>query len=173
MLLGAQETNGIVNQNISLNLFRKMPARDKLQSGGGPDPVFLFNQIKRFMGSDAIPRFYGPWHHPAHVRAGSLRKKILTPIIRGYTPGIRNGQLRGTFQVMSLWVVPIEAAIGAPDGTVRRFHIGVEKHTFPHVNRTRWIRRVGAVCMMGVMVVKAAQKNLPAIGPPIPVIVGQ
>ena len=160
----AQKTNRVVDQEIALDIIRKMAAGNKLQARCWPHPVCFFNQLNRFVGGFAVARQHRTGHHPANIGAGGFGKKRLSPVVKRNTPGIWNGQLCRAFQLVELGRVAIEAAVGSPNGAIRRFDVGVQKHTFARINSARRIDRERVAVVVRIVVIVATQQNFAFVG---------
>src|SRR5690606_28942133 len=93
MLLGSQETNGIVDQEIALHLIWEMATGYKFQPRGRSHTVIRFDQAPRRVGVNTIARFYRSRHHPTDIWTGSFRIEILSPFIEGNAPRIEGIRL--------------------------------------------------------------------------------
>src|SRR5690625_6085484 len=63
VLLGAQESDRIVNQEITLYFVRTVTAGYKIQSRCQPYQVITFNISSRFSAVNTLSCPYGSWHH--------------------------------------------------------------------------------------------------------------
>src|SRR5690625_7821233 len=75
VLLGAQGSDRIVNQEITLYFVRKVTAGYKFQSRCRPYQVITFNQVSWFRAVNTISCPYGPGHHPKYIRARASGKE--------------------------------------------------------------------------------------------------
>ena len=101
--------------------------------------------------------------HPAHVGAGGFSEKWLTPLVKSNPPWIRDRQLRSSLKVAPLRVKAKKSTVRPTNRSVGRLYIGMQKDTFSHVDCSRWIRGKCTDYMMSIMVIKAAQDDLPGI----------
>src|SRR5690606_37843621 len=95
--LCSKESDGIINQKISLDFIREMTARYKLKSGSRTNAMLLFDKVKRLVSGYSIAWLHGSGQHPSHIRSGSFGEDRLSPCVKSNTPGVGNGKLRGAF----------------------------------------------------------------------------
>src|SRR5690606_1634613 len=172
VLFHTQESNGVVDQEVSLNLIRKMPAGDKFETRGRSYLVILFDQIKRFVIGVTVKRNHRAGHHPANSWPGSFGEETLAPVVESDPPGIGDRKLGDAVEFMQLGCVPVKSPVGPSDCTVGSFDIGVEENYFPHINRSGWISGVCTMRMMGIVVIKTTHQYNAGIRPVIPVQIG-
>src|SRR5690606_41421804 len=78
----------------------------------------------------------GSGHHPSNIRTGSLREKILPPIIKNDTPWIGNGKLSSPFQMFSCRIISIKTPVGPTHRAIGRLYVSMQKHTLGHIDST-------------------------------------
>ena len=164
MLLGAQEADGIVDDQISLYVFREVAAGDKFQSGGRSYHVIFFDQVGSFEVPVSITRKGRSWKHPVDIRAGGFGIEVLSPLVKGNAPRVRYADLVDTLQLVTLGLIAVKAPICRANRAVGSFYVGMQKHPFSHVDRTAFICGKCRNRMVCVMIIKSTQENFFSIG---------
>src|SRR5690606_39703319 len=102
--------------------------------------MLILNKIKRFVCGYTIAGFDGSGHHPSNIRTGSLREKILPPIIKNDTPWIGNGKLSSPFQMFSCRIISIKTPVGPTHRAIGRLRS--EEHTSELQSRENLVCRL-------------------------------
>ena len=69
MLLHAKEADGVIDQEITLDLVRKVAAGDEFEARRRPNAMGVFNQVVGFVSRKSIAGLDGARHHPPDVRS--------------------------------------------------------------------------------------------------------
>ena len=173
MFLCAQKANGVVDQEITLHLVGEVTARHKFEARCRPHHMVFLDQLLRLVGEFAVARQHRAGQHPAHVGAGRFGEKRLPPIIKRDAPRVRNGQLSGAFQFVQLGAVPVKTAVCSPYRPIRRFHVGMQKHTFAAVNGPGWVGAKGVAVVMRIVVVITTEQNHTLVGLVVTIGIGK
>ena len=108
-----------------------------------------------------------------HVGAGGDQKEVLSPLVEGDAPRIRDVGLHGSLQPLPLGVVAEKSAVDAANGAVGGFHVGMMEKAFAHKKGAGRIGAKGAGGVVRVVGVKTGQHNLPGIGSSIAILVAK
>ena len=65
-----------------------------------------------------------------------MEEKILTVLVEGDAPRIRDAELGVADEFFALWGVAVKSSVGASDWAVGGFHVGVEEDAFAHHDGT-------------------------------------
>lgn len=164
MLFGAEETNGVVEEDVALDVIGEVSAGDKFESGGGADAVVFFEDAGWFGSELAVVDIDGTGSHPVEVGVGSFEEEGLAKVIESGAPWVGDGEAGGAFEVVALRAVAEEASVRATDGAVGGFDITVEEGAFAHVDGAGGVSTEGADDVVGVVVVETAQDDFADIG---------
>ena len=171
VLFGAEKSDGVIDENIALDLVGEVAAGDDFESGSGAD--FYFQEVGWIGREVAIAYADGTGEHPAHIGVGGVGEEVLSPFIEGDAPGIWNGKSNAAFEVSAGGIVAKEASVRAADGAVGRFDITVKEGAFAHVDRAGWVGAESGNGVVGVVVVEAAEDDFGFVGAVIAVGVAE
>jgi len=164
MLFGAEEADRVIEEDVALDLIGEVSDRDKFESGGGADPLAVFEDARRLGRELTVVEIDRAGSHPVEVGVGSFEEKGLAEVIEGGAPGVGDGEAGGAFEVVALRAVSEESAIGAADGPVGGFDVAVEEGPFAHVDGAGRVGAEGADDVVGVVVVEAAENDFANVG---------
>jgi hypothetical protein len=164
VLFGAEEADGVVEEDVALDLIGEVAAGDEFESGGGADALAFFEDARRFGGELAVVEIDGAGSHPVEVGVGGFEEKGLAVAIEGGAPGVGDGEAGGAFEVVALGRVAEEAAIGTADGAVGGFDVAVEEGAFAHVDGAGGIGAEGADDVVGVVIIESAEDDFADVG---------
>ena len=164
VLFGAEEADGVVDEDVALDVVGEVAAGDELEAGGGADAVGVLDEVGRVGGKLAVADVHGALGHPAEVGVGGVGKERLSPFVEGGAPRVGDGEAGGAFEVLALWAVAEEAAVGGADGAVGGFDVAVEEGAFAHVDGAGRVGAEGADDVVGVVVVEAAEDDFSGVG---------
>ena len=133
----------------------------------------FLNQVSRVGTKPAVGDRNGSWDHPSHVGVGGIGEENLPPAIHGCSPGVGDGKPGGAFQVASSWIVAKETSVGTADWSVGRFNVTVQKRALAHVDGPTGVGTKGADDVMGIVIIKTAEKDLSLVDLVIPIGVAQ
>ena len=122
MLFGALESDGVVDQHITLHFVWKMTTGDKLQTGSRPHLVLL-QQVPWLRRKIAVLHVDRRGQHPAQFRTRGVSEKVLAPFIKSSAPRIRDRHATDPIKFFALWAIAKEPAVGTAHGAVSRFHV--------------------------------------------------
>jgi len=111
MLFGAEEADGVVEEEVALDLIREVAAGDDFESGGGADALRFLDDGGWFWGELAVVDFDRAGGHPVEVGVGGFEEEGLAEVIEGDAPRIGDGEAGGAFEVVTLGGVAEEAAV--------------------------------------------------------------
>ena len=173
VLLGAEEADRVVDQDIALDVVGEVAAAHELEAGGRADHLGLGHEVGRERGELAEGHAERGRGHPAQVGVGSVREEILTVGVEGDAPRIGDAHAGGALELTALRGVAEEAAVRAAFDAVGGLHVAMEERTLGQVEGARGIGPEGADRVVRVVVVEAGQHDLGAVGLPVAVRVAQ
>jgi len=164
MLFGAEEADGVVEEDVALDLIGEVAAGDEFESGGGADPLAFFEDTRGLWSELTVVEIDRAGSHPMEIGVGGFEKEGLAVVIEGGAPGVGDGEAGGALEVVALRAVAEEAAVGTADGAVGRFDVAVEEGAFAHVDGAGGVGTEGADDVVGVVVVEAAEDDFADVG---------
>ena len=173
VLLGTEEADGVVDQDVALDVIREMAAADELEAGGGTHHLGLGHEILRQGGELAEGDLQGRRREPADVRIRSIGEEVLAIGVEGHAPRIRDAQASGALKLTLLRGITEPAAVGAALDAIRGLDVAMEEGAFAHVERAGRIGLESMDRVVGVMVVETAEDDVGLVGDTIAVGIAQ
>jgi len=159
MLFEAEEADGVSEDDVALDFVGEVAAGDEFEPGSGADALVFFENGRRFGAELSVVDFDGAGSHPVEVGVGSFEEEGLSEAVEGGAPGVGNGEAGSALEVVALRGVAEESAVGAADGAVGGFDVGMEKGAFAHVDGAGGIGAKGGDDVVGVVIVEAAEDD--------------
>ena len=173
VLLGPEEADGVVDQDVALHVVGEVAAADELEAGGRTDHLGLGHEVGRKRGELAERHAQRGRGHPAQVGVGRIREEILAEGVKGDAPGIGDAHAGGALKLAALGRVAEEAAVGAAFDAVGGLDVAVQERALGQVEGAGRVGPEGADRVVRIVVVEAAQDDLGAVGAAIAVGVAQ
>ena len=158
VLFGAEESNIVVDQNITLNFIGKVPAGYELHAGSRAHLIGFQDTGSLHVSSVACLDHAG--EHPGKTCSGSMQEKVLSIVIESQTPWVGDTELRIAKNSLFLRTVAVETSIRSPLRPKSGFDVAVKKDSFTHDKSTGWIGAKSGDGMVGIVVIKAGKHDL-------------
>ena len=164
MLFGTEEADGVVEEDVALDLIGEVSAGDEFEPGSGADALGIFKNGGRLGAELAVVDIDRAGGHPVEVGVGSFEEERLAEVIEGGAPRVGDGEAGGALEVVALRAVAEKSAVGTADGAVGRFDVAVEEGPLPHVDGAGGIGAEGADDVVGVVVIESAEDDFANVG---------
>ena len=153
MLLGSEEADVVVNQNVSLHLIGEVPTGYELHPGSRADLVGLQDAGSLHIGPVACLDHAG--EHPGKACARGVEEEVLTVVVKSQSPWVGYAKLGVSDDGLFLRAVTVEAPVGCPLRTECGFDVTMEENALTHDESSRRIGAKSGDGMVGIVVVEA------------------